>query len=283
MGFAYAGFYGPEAILDQTSKVVYGLSVTVYESNGTTVASLYTDETMATAAANPTTTDSLGNLLFFALPALYVLAFSLNGVATTRNVIVTPWVQEPAWGPGRIEDFAGTSIPKGFLATDGSAVSRTTYADLFAAVGTTWGAGDGSTTFNVPDLRGRSTIGDNGTGSNGQPSIAVGAVGGEASHVLVSGEMPSHNHSDAGHTHGVSDPGHNHVPSNANSFVTTAPSSTLWITASGAQAVTFVPGTDNAPTGVSVNSGAASIQSTGGSGAHNNLHPYAGVTKIVRY
>jgi microcystin-dependent protein len=56
---------------------------------------------------------------------------------------------------GAIQDFGMPTAPTGWLACDGQAVSRTTYADLFAAISTTWGAGDGSTTFNVPDLRDR--------------------------------------------------------------------------------------------------------------------------------
>lgn len=54
---------------------------------------------------------------------------------------------------GSISSYAGSSIPTGYLDCDGSAVSRTTYADLFTAISTTWGIGDGSTTFNLPDLR----------------------------------------------------------------------------------------------------------------------------------
>lgn len=54
---------------------------------------------------------------------------------------------------GFIKTFAGTTPPEGTLLCDGSAVSRDTYSELFAAIGTTWGAGDGSTTFNLPDLR----------------------------------------------------------------------------------------------------------------------------------
>ena len=60
---------------------------------------------------------------------------------------------------GMIFAYAGASAPTGFLLCDGSAVSRTTYAGLFSLIGTTYGAGDGSTTFNVPDLRGRFAIG----------------------------------------------------------------------------------------------------------------------------
>jgi microcystin-dependent protein len=65
---------------------------------------------------------------------------------------------------GCMFDFGGSSAPTGYLLCDGSAVSRTTYARLFAVLSTAWGSGDGSSTFNVPDLRGRCSIGA-GTGS----------------------------------------------------------------------------------------------------------------------
>jgi len=61
--------------------------------------------------------------------------------------------------PGTVFDFAGATLPDGYLLCDGSAVSRDTYADLFAAIGITHGSGDGSTTFNLPDARGRVTVG----------------------------------------------------------------------------------------------------------------------------
>lgn len=73
---------------------------------------------------------------------------------------------------GLILPFGNTSAPTGYLACDGSAVSRTTYATLFAAIGTTWGAGDGSSTFNVPDLRGAFL---RGTGSHGTSNMANGS------------------------------------------------------------------------------------------------------------
>lgn len=64
---------------------------------------------------------------------------------------------------GMIFPYAGSSAPTGFLLCDGSAVSRTTYADLFALISTTYGSGDGSTTFNVPNLKGRFPLGYAGT------------------------------------------------------------------------------------------------------------------------
>lgn len=60
---------------------------------------------------------------------------------------------------GIISLFAGTTAPSGWLICDGSAVSRTTYANLFSVIGTTYGTGDGSTTFNIPDLQGRVPVG----------------------------------------------------------------------------------------------------------------------------
>lgn len=84
---------------------------------------------------------------------------------------------------------------------DGTALSRSTYATLFAALGTAHGTGDGSTTFNLPDLRGRTPIGA-GTGS-GLTARTLGQAIGEESHQLTSAEMTSH-------THGVNDPKHHH-------------------------------------------------------------------------
>lgn len=102
----------------------------------------------------------------------------------------------PGIPPGAVIPFAGTTVPGGWLYCDGSAVSRTTYASLFAAIGTTWGAGDGSTTFNLPNLLRRTLLGDGGSkpaGSAG-PGTALGNTGGEELHTLSIGEIPSHSH-----------------------------------------------------------------------------------------
>jgi microcystin-dependent protein len=92
-------------------------------------------------------------------------------------------------------------VPDNFLYEDGRAVSRTTYSALFAKYGTTHGSGDGTTTFNIPDRRGRSLVGKDG-------SHALGATGGATTHSLSTAELAAHTHSitDPTHTHGVDTP-----------------------------------------------------------------------------
>jgi len=97
---------------------------------------------------------------------------------------------------GSMLPYAGASAPTGWLICDGSAVSRTTYAALFSVIGTVWGPGDGSSTFNLPDLRGRTPIGA-GQGA-GLTNRALGDKSiGEETHTLSIAEMPAHNHETA--------------------------------------------------------------------------------------
>jgi microcystin-dependent protein len=123
---------------------------------------------------------------------------------------------------GVVLPFAGSTAPTGWLLCFGQAVSRTTYAALFAVLSTTYGAGDGSTTFALPDLRGRVAAGlDNmggtaasrlttaGAGLNG---AALGAAGGGQTHTLTEAQMPAHTHnantgSGGGGSMGIGDSG----------------------------------------------------------------------------
>ena len=101
--------------------------------------------------------------------------------------------------PGAIIDYAGTVAPSEWLLCDGSARSRTTYASLFAAIGTRFGAGDGSTTFNLPDARGRVTAGVDGSAGRMPAAISdLGESGGADDYRLTTAEMPAHRHP---HTH----------------------------------------------------------------------------------
>lgn len=115
-----------------------------------------------------------------------------------------------AWLPmrrrkaGTVESFDGVTVPDGYLALFGQEISRTLYAELFAAVGTTWGVGNGTTTFNVGDRRGRVDAGQDdmgGTSANrltttlsGLNGDTLGAVGGGESQTLALTQIPSHPH-----------------------------------------------------------------------------------------
>ena len=88
---------------------------------------------------------------------------------------------------GVITAYAGDTAPNGWLLCDGSAVSRTTYANLFSVLGTKCGAGDGSTTFNLPNIKGRSLVG---VDPDDTDFNVVGATGGEKTHTLTKQELP---------------------------------------------------------------------------------------------
>jgi microcystin-dependent protein len=93
--------------------------------------------------------------------------------------------------------FAGSAAPTGYFLCDGSAVSRTTYSALFAITSTTYGVGDGSTTFNLPNLKGRVPVGLDGSQTEFD---ALGETGGAKTHTLTSTEMPVHGHGFSGTT-----------------------------------------------------------------------------------
>jgi microcystin-dependent protein len=100
---------------------------------------------------------------------------------------------------GAVMPFAGTAAPTGYLFCDGSAVLRSTYAILFTAIGTTWGVGDGTTTFNLPDYRGRMLTG---VGTHGDVN-AIAKNDGKA----IQYRRPAHSHD-------ITDPGHRHAAHN---------------------------------------------------------------------
>lgn len=183
---------------------------------------------------------------------------------------------------GTIFMFGGpssTSLPSSWLYLQGQQVSRSTYPALFSLYSTTYGAGNGSSTFNLPNFQGRSPIGvgPSGLGNN----YSLGLQWGEEQHVLGASEMPSHNH-------GVNDPTHQHnnvwVPGNNDGWLGFRASwSLVGVTASfgGAQAnkCSFsAPGavwTGFSGTGIT-------IQNAGGSGGHNTVHPVLAINFIVR-
>lgn len=111
----------------------------------------------------------------------------------------------PSLTAGFIAAYAGAEPPAGWLACDGRAVKRSEYPELFAAIGTAYGVGDGSTTFNLPDLKGRVPLGA-GKGSSGT-TYALGAKGGEEKHALTAAEGARHRHTQGQDKYGTSVPG----------------------------------------------------------------------------
>jgi microcystin-dependent protein len=110
---------------------------------------------------------------------------TLSGTFHTK--IIPPTV--PA---GTVTEFAGNSPPSGYLLADGSAVSRSTYSRLYAVIGTVYGSGDGSSTFNVPDHRGRAGVGVDTAGRLSFIPVmgTLGGTGGEQAHTLALTELP---------------------------------------------------------------------------------------------
>ena len=182
--------------------------------------------------------------------------------------------------PGSVSAYAGVSVPGGWLHCDGSAIDRTIYADLFAAIGTTFGAGDGETTFNIPNLRGRNIIGLN---SSETDFDALGETGGAKRHTLTIAELPEHNHGviDPGHAHGVTDPGHAHSYVNQ---VGDQSVNTLTTQSDAADQVDYGQTTSTNTTGVTVNTATTGITTmlTGGNQSHNILDPYMALRYIIK-
>lgn len=151
---------------------------------------------------------------------------------------------------GTVKPFAGSTAPNSYLFCYGQAVSRTTYADLFALLSTTYGVGDGATTFNLPDLRGRVVAGQDDMGgvsadrltnqTGGLDGDTLGATGGTETHTLTTAQIPAHTH-----TFRLGD------------------------TSAGA----------NFPMKSSNDNAGFTTDSTGGGGAHNNVQP----TIILNY
>lgn len=153
---------------------------------------------------------------------------------------------------GAIFLYAGSDEPDDWMICDGRAIDRVSYGPLFSMIGTTYGAGDGVGTFNIPDLRGRSPVGigqgATAEGGGSGTSRSLGQRGGTETTTLTTAQMPAH-------THGIT-------------TYTTANDASLQLLGSGLRIT-------------AQNTGAASA-SSGSGAAHPNMSPYAVVNFIIR-
>ena len=179
----------------------------------------------------------------------------VNDGGTMKSVPASDF-KEYIMPTGAVLPYAGSSAPTGFLLCYGQAISRSTYADLFSAISTTYGTGDGSSTFNLPDLRGRVVAGQDDMGGSSADRLTdqtgglngdtLGDTGGSETHTLTTAQMPAHTH-----------------------------------TVAAQQQVSG----DSTNRGGSGQLGAAATitsSSTGGDGAHNNVQPTIILNYIIR-
>jgi microcystin-dependent protein len=205
-------------------------------------------------------------------------------VGNTGAVDITADTIIPA---GMIMPTAGSVEPSGWLYCYGQNLSRTTYARLFTAVGTTYGAGDGSTTFGMPDLRGRTIAGKDNMGGttasrltaagSGITGTTLGSAGGTETHALTIAQLATHTHIQDSHNHGG-------ASGSAAPNLQLSDGRDIIYTNAAAGTGTFgtAPGTSNlraAPHTHSISANTATNQNTGSGTAHQNTQP----TIILNY
>jgi microcystin-dependent protein len=178
--------------------------------------------------------------------------FTINQIGLSAVTNIPDSMLTNAVTVGDVKMTARQTAPTGWLICDGSALSRTTYANLFSAIGTTYGVGDGTNTFNIPDLRGRVPVGYD---SAQTEFDTLGEKGVEKAHILTVAEMPQHSHN-------------------------------FYVGGGGANSTSDGHGT-NSGWGYTVNGIQQSTTTTGGSGgvniSHNNLQPYIAINYIIKY
>lgn len=169
---------------------------------------------------------------------------------------------------GSLTGWAGMplSAPTGWLICNGQAVSRATYSSLYEVIKSSWGSGDGVSTFNVPDFRQRVLVGYDGSVTEFN---SVGKTGGESRTILTWGQMPVHNH-------GVSDGGHGHALGGDPVYTSAGGTQRTYLGGGTGQQLRWgAGGVQNSGTGISINN-------AGGGQSHNNLPPYGVGSWIIK-
>ena len=191
---------------------------------------------------------------------------------------------------GMITQFAGTSAPNGWLICDGSEISQTNYADLFAVLGNTYGTPTSIGNFKLPDLRERVPVGRTN-------SSALGSIGGSNSVTLTESQIPSHTHTGTTdtsglHNHTASDSGHAHAYDDAYFAENRGSNSNIYGTSSGTDydnEYIYRPGavTNTGSANITVNNGGAhthgfTTASTGSGSSIDITNKYIVLNYIIR-
>jgi microcystin-dependent protein len=177
---------------------------------------------------------------------------------------------------GTIWSYAGSTAPTGWLLCYGQAISRTTYAALFSAISTTYGAGDGSTTFNVPDCRGRALIGLDNLGGSAASRVAAATSLGQAA------GAETHKHTGPSHTHSYTDVvahTHSYTASRKTDAALSHDSVTKFSSGGSNEDENFVL-TSTSTGGAS---GTTAAAGTGDTSTTNNMNPYIAISYIIKY
>ena len=162
----------PTLNVDSTgAKAIQSVSGTAVETGALASGGLYT----FTYRSSPDAWLVRG---LFAQPADLAAIEALTGTGTLQRTGTNTWALAPNTPIGLVSDYAGSTAPTGWLLCYGQAVSRSTYALLFAIIATDYGVGDGSTTFNLPDCRGRVTAGQDDMGGTSADRLTSAASGG---------------------------------------------------------------------------------------------------------
>jgi microcystin-dependent protein len=188
---------------------------------------------------------------------------------------------------GTFADFGGPTPPTGWLVRDGSVISQTTYAALYAAIGTTWNTGgEGAGNFRLPNSTRRVSVGSGGSGT-ATLGNSVGNVGGEETHTLSTAELATHGHS-------ASQAAHNHAFTGAPGATTQAlgwygtdgnnAASPNGVGTSGVGGINVSNTNGNVAKITVVNATpTVTVTDTGSGTAHNNIQPSEVVLKIIKY
>jgi microcystin-dependent protein len=309
------------------SRPMRDIRITVLNPGGSTLQTIYAGRTGAAAKANPFTTGDDGYADFWGESGGYDIKIEDTQAPARIATKIIGWnaingedggippeqlgpgisqaqldaaITAALWKPGDIKAQGGSAVPSGWLACDGSAVNRATYGALYAALGgatSPWGQGDGATTFNLPDLRGRAPFGAGAAAGDATATThALGTKFGAEKVTLAAaeGSVPTHGHADtidtanssvlttgtesADHSHGYTAPG-------SQALVTGSPTGSA-LARAGVGASTggrSTPHSHSVPAhkhtvtgGVTNHPGANAVN------GHNNLPPGAAVTMIVK-